>query len=98
MMTPAPSKDAGKNPPLSPAAPRTAAVPCAGLSEATDLDSADLTVLQAVMSSDEPMTANRLAKITGLPAGQLCGALDTLCELRLLRRLNTVVASYTGRH
>ena len=61
------------------------------------IHSADLTVLQAVVSSNEPVTATRLAKITGLPVGRSIDALETLCELRLLRRLNTVVASYTGR-
>ena len=66
--------------------------------EATELESRDLTVLQAVLSSAEPLTAGRLAKVTGEPVDHLAAALETLCELRLVRRLNTVVPSYTTRH
>jgi hypothetical protein len=50
------------------------------------------------MSSGEPLTAVRLAKATGVPAEDIAVALETLCGLGLVRRLNTVVPSYTTRH
>ena len=62
----------------------------------TELELSDLTVLQAAMSHGEPITAGRLVKTTGLPAVQLHAILESLHELRLLRRLNTIVPSYTA--
>jgi hypothetical protein len=101
MITPAPNKDLvpvapmaliGANAPVAlPAAP--GGTPA----DAAELDSSDLNILQAVMSHGEPVTLGRLAKLTGLPAADLCGVLETLCRLRLLNRLNTLVPSYTAR-
>jgi len=98
MMTPATSKDAHKEAPVAPVADGVvSAALSAAATQATELDSSDLTVLQAVLSQGEPMTASRLAKISGVHPVQLCVVLETLCELRLLRRLNTLVPSYTAR-
>jgi hypothetical protein len=98
MMTPAPNKDLVPLALIAANAP--AALPAASSSVSTDaaqLDSSDLNILQAVMSHDEPVTVGRLAKLTGLPAPNLCEVLETLCRLRLLHRLNTLVPSYTAR-
>ena len=93
-------KDAHEEGPVMPAAPAADQVstrtPGGAPAGATDLDSADLTVLEAVMSQPEPMTAGRLARITALPPTRLCTILEALCELGLLRRLNTVIPSYTA--
>jgi len=62
---------------------------------ASELASVDLLVLEAVMGRDEPITSSRLARVTRLPHADVHLALETLCELGLLRRLKTVVASYT---
>ena len=98
MMTPATSKDVYEKPPVAPVIGEVVSAALRGAAtKATELDSSDLTVLQAVLSHGEPMTAGQLAKVTGLPSGQLCTVLEALCELRLLRRLNTLVPSYTAR-
>jgi RIO-like serine/threonine protein kinase len=98
MMTPATSKDTHTKALVAPVDGEVVSTKLSGpATEATELDSSDLTVLQAVMSQGEPVTTSRLAKVTGLPSGQLCIALEALCELRLLRRLNTLIPSYTAR-
>ncbi len=61
------------------------------------LESADLTVLEAVMSQSEPVTRGRIARLVPVPPAQLALALGALCDLGLLRRLNTIVESYTTR-
>jgi hypothetical protein len=68
------------------------------MTEATQLDSSDLTVLQAVMSHVEPSTFGRLARTTSVRPEQLAIILDTLCAVGLLRRLNTILPSYTTRY
>ena len=69
----------------------------ATLPAAAGLELCDLTVLEAVLGESEPVTPRRVAKLTDIPPAQLFLALETLCELGLLRRLNTVVESYTAR-
>ncbi len=64
--------------------------------ETTQLDVTDLTVLQAVMSNDEPMTAGKAARVTGLAPGCVSQTLEMLCAAGLLRRLNTVIVSYSA--
>jgi hypothetical protein len=107
MMTPAPNNDIlaeapdAQAAPAAPVAQAAGEVPGSTLSsgalEATELESSDLTVLQAVMSHGEPVTASRLVRTTGLQAAELSAILESLHELRLLRRLNTVVPSYLAR-
>jgi len=98
MMTPATRKDAYEEAPAAPVADGVVSAAVRGAAtQATELDSSDLTVLQAVMSHSEPITAGRLAKVTGLPSAQLCVNLEALRELGLLRRLNTLIPSYTAR-
>ena len=61
------------------------------------LDAGDLIVLEAAMSRVRPVTARQLAKVTGMPQAEVAATLETLCDLGLLVRLNTVVPSYTTR-
>jgi hypothetical protein len=65
--------------------------------DTTKLDLTDLTVLQAVMSNDEPLTAGKTAKVTGLDPDCASRALEILCAAGLVRRLNTVIISYSAR-
>jgi predicted transcriptional regulator len=103
MMKPATSDNASDNRPERAssvlALGGVATVSCPGaFLEASSLDSCDLTVLQAVMSHSEPMTISRIARVTALTSTELDPALASLCETGLLRRLNTIVPSYTTRH
>jgi hypothetical protein len=98
MMTPTPTNDIVAETPVAQTAVKiTGPTSGTGGLEATALESADLTVLQAVMSHGEPITAGRLVRTTGLPVTQLSAILESLNELRLLRRLNTLVPSYTAQ-
>ena len=99
MMTPAPNNGILAEAPVAQASDKKIkdSTPNSGGLKATELESTDLTVLQAVMSHGEPITAGRLARTTGLQAAQLCTILESLHELRLLRRLNTLVPSYTAQ-
>ena len=97
-MTPASSKDARRQAVLFPAVCEPALNPSLAIPPAAaELELGDLTVLEAVMGQNEPVTVRRIAKLTDLPAGQAQGALEALCEVGLLRRLNTIVESYTTR-
>ena len=73
------------------------AAPDAAALDTTKLDLTDLTVLQAVMSHDEPLTAGKTAKVTGLDPDCVFHALKILCAAGLVRRLNTVIISYVAR-
>jgi IclR helix-turn-helix domain len=98
MMTPASSKDASERPATAPAVGEPALESLGTTpSVPAGIELSDLTVLGAVMGQNEPLTLKRIAKLTDVPPAQLRLALDALCELGLLRRLNTIVESYTAR-
>jgi len=53
-------------------------------------------VFEVIVAQDEPLTIRRLAWLTKLPAEDLRTVVENLVELRLLRRLNTVIESYVA--
>jgi hypothetical protein len=97
-MKPASSRDAGKQATTT-RAPGESALEALGATQpvAARLKPGDLTVLEAVLGQDEPITLKRIARLIDAPPGELHVALEALCEIGLLRRLNTIVESYTAR-
>jgi len=51
-------------------------------------------IFEVIVSQGRPVTMRQIAWLTRLPVEDLCVVVENLCELRLLRRLNTVIESY----
>jgi DNA-binding IclR family transcriptional regulator len=51
-------------------------------------------VFAFVLSATEPVTLRALERQTGIPSADLDRLLDELCDVGLVRRLNTVIQSY----
>lgn len=64
--------------------------------EAPLLEQAHIEVLEMVTARDEPLTKGQISRLTGLPAAEVQAVTKILCEMRLLRRLNTIIESYVG--
>jgi len=60
------------------------------------LEHVHLEVLEMVTLRGERVTRGQISKLMSLPADEVRAVTDTLCEMRLLRRLNTIIESYAG--
>ena len=62
--------------------------------DSTALGPAHMHIFEVIAAQDQPLTVRQIAWLTKLPAEDLRTVVENLCELRLLRRLNTVIESY----
>lgn len=60
------------------------------------LSSAHFVILDAAANSNEPLTLTQFAYHTGMARHDIQVIVRTLCGLRLLSRLNTIIASYVA--
>jgi hypothetical protein len=52
--------------------------------------------LLSARSGEEPLTVGQIGRALHIPADEAMEALQFLCELRLARRLNTLIGSYVA--
>jgi hypothetical protein len=55
-----------------------------------------MAVFDMVCAERAPLTARQIERRMKLPETEIGKVVDELCHVRLLRRLNTVIESYTG--
>jgi hypothetical protein len=96
-MTPAAAKDSAKQALGSRAATRRRHdPPVATPTGLARQRSTNLKVLEIMSAEDRPLTLKQIASLTRLPASEVAAVLEALCEIRLVRRLNTVIECYTA--
>jgi hypothetical protein len=79
--------------------PRSAAFPALAGSTRTQpahLGGTHMVVFDLVCAERQPLTARQIGQRMALSATEISEVLDELCQVRLLRRLKTVIESYTG--
>ncbi len=55
-----------------------------------------MVLCDVVCTEPEPLTVHQIERRMNLAPRQIREILDELCGIRLLRRLNTIIESYTG--
>lgn len=68
----------------------------ANSTEPTLLGQARVDVFDLLWAEDRPLTRSEIERRTKMPRAELCAVIDALCEIRLVRRLNTIIESYTA--
>jgi hypothetical protein len=76
---------------------RLLAAPAAGATSHTVVDSTERAVFAIVSAQEQPLTLRRIASLANLPRQEAVLALEAMCKAGILRRLNTVIESYTAR-
>lgn len=67
-----------------------------GSAEPAGLGAVYMAVFDLICGERRPLTLRQIARRMTMPEDGLGEVLDELCQLHLLRRLNTVIESYTG--
>jgi hypothetical protein len=63
--------------------------------QSAHLGGVHMIVFDLVCAEREPLTARQIGQRMKLSSTEIAKVIDELCQVRLLRRLNTVIESYT---
>lgn len=80
-------------PPTAPAPGKSVTFTHGGL---PPVEAAHLELLRLVAARPEPVTKGQIARLMNLPTEEVQSITGSLCDRRLLRRLNTIIESYVA--
>ncbi len=66
----------------------------ADLVERDHLGPVHLQVFDLMSSEQRPLTLGQIARLAKVPRAELLGVVSALCEVHLVRHLNTIIESY----